>query len=67
MRGQHHQQLELDFKLGSDDSFAGTRMQKREQQGREVDSLFDEYRYWVKQTLELDSRAHLVVTAVLIS
>lgn len=67
LRGQHHQQLELDFKLGSDDSFAGTRMQKREQQGREVDALFDEYRYWVKQTLELDSRAHLVVTAVLIS
>lgn len=66
LRGQHHDQLQLDFKVNQDDSFAKARAQKRLQAAREVDVLFDEYNRWVSQTLELDSRAHLAVAAVLI-
>ncbi|MBI5041878.1 MAG: DEAD/DEAH box helicase [Gammaproteobacteria bacterium] len=65
LRGQHHQQLELDFKA-SDDTLGKTRTTKQEQRAREIDTLFDEYKHWIGQTLELDSRAHLGVAAVLV-
>ncbi len=67
LRGQHHQQLELDFKVDGGDPLAKARAHKYDQRAREIDALFDEYKRWVSQTLELDSRAHLTVAAVLIS
>lgn len=67
LRGQHHQQLTLDFKIDGDEPLAKARAQKQAQHAREIDALFDEYKRWVSQTLELDSRAHLTVAAVLIS
>lgn len=66
LRSQHHQQLDLDFKIGADDPLAKARAQKHDQRAREIDALFDEYKRWVSQTLELDERAHLTVAAVLI-
>lgn len=66
LRGQHLQQLELDFKSGGD-AFAKTRAQKQALRAREIDVLFDQYKRWVSLTLELDSRAHMTVAAVLIS
>ena len=66
LRGQHHQQLALDLKIG-DDAFAKARIRQQELHAREIDTLFDEYKRWISQTLELDSRAHLNVAAVLIA
>ena len=66
LRGQHHQQLALDFKVG-DDALASARARQQELHAREIDTLFDEYKRWISQTLELDARAHLNVAAVLIA
>lgn len=67
LRGQHLQQLELDFRPGGDDPLAKARAKKHDQHAREIDKRFDDYKRWVSQTLELDARAHLTVAAVLIS
>jgi hypothetical protein len=66
LRRQHQQQLALNFKEG-EEAIAHLRAAKRDNEAREIDRLFDSYRAWVSQTLELDSRAHLTVAAVLIS
>lgn len=66
LRGQHLEQLELDFKSGGE-PFAKMRAQKQALRAREIDVLFDQYKRWVSLTLELDSRAHMTVAAVLIS
>ncbi|MBZ0097216.1 MAG: hypothetical protein K8H75_17830, partial [Sulfuricella sp.] len=67
LRGQHHQQLELDFRAGGDFPLARSIPHKQAQRAREIDVQFDEYKRWVSLTLELDSRAHMAVAAVLIS
>jgi len=67
LRGQHLQQLELDFKAVSDTPLAKVAAHKQTQRAHEIDNLFDEYKRWVSLTLELDARAHMTVAAVLIS
>ncbi len=66
LRGQHDQQLGFDFPA-TEDATARMRQKLREQRTQELDKLFTEYKSWVTQTLELDSRAHLTVMAVLTS
>jgi superfamily II DNA or RNA helicase len=66
LRRQHQHQLALNFKEGAD-ALAHLRVAKRDNEAREIDRLFDSYRVWVSQTLELDSRAHLTVAGVVIS
>jgi hypothetical protein len=66
LRGQHREQLALNFREG-EDPLAHLRAAKRDNEAREIDLLFDNYRAWVSRTLELDSRAHLTVAAVLVS
>jgi hypothetical protein len=39
---------------------------KRETKALEIEQLFEGYQKWVRQTLELDERAHLTVAAVLV-
>jgi len=65
LRDRHSKQLELNFKLG-DDALAHLRAGKREQEAREIEDLFTSYQNWVRDTLELDGRAHLTVAAVLV-
>lgn len=65
LRLQHQQQLNLNLKAG-DDPLAHLREARRAGEAREIDRLFDSYRQWVSQTLELDARAHLTVAAVII-
>lgn len=67
LRGQHLQQLELDFKAVSDTPLAKAAAHKQTQRVSEIETLFNEYKRWVRVTLELDERAHLTVAAVLIS
>jgi len=67
LRGQHLQQLELDFKIVSETPLAKATAQKQTQRSHEIDTLFNEYKHWVSLTLELDARAHLTVAAVMIS
>lgn len=67
LRGQHLQQLELDFQAVSDTPLAKIAAHKQTQRVSEIDTLFNEYKRWVSVTLELDERAHLTVAAVLIS
>ena len=66
LRSLHHEQLALSFS-GGDDNFAKARERQRETKANDIDRLFKEYQTWVSQTLELDSRAHLAVAAVLVS
>lgn len=66
LRQQHQEQLSLNFKAG-EDALAKLREAKRDHEARDINQLFDSYRSWVSQTLELDSRAHLTVAAVIIS
>jgi hypothetical protein len=66
LRRQHQQQLALNFREG-EDALAHLRAAKRDHEAREIDRLFDSYRAWVSQTLELDSRAHLTVAGIVIS
>lgn len=65
LRTQHQEQLTLNFKTG-DDPLAHLRAAKRDVEAKEIDQLFNGYRQWVTQTLELDARAHLTVAAVII-
>jgi hypothetical protein len=62
----HHEQLELSL-TGGDAHFTKMRERQREAKASDIDTLFKEYQSWVSQTLELDSRAHLAVAAVLVS
>lgn len=66
LRGQHLQQIELDFQAVSDTPLAKIAAHKQTQRVSEIDTLFNEYKRWVSGTLELDKRAHLTVAAVLI-
>lgn len=65
LRGEHKRQLELNFRDG-DDALARLRAGKREQEAHDIDQLFNGYQEWVRNTLELDERAHLTVAAVVI-
>jgi hypothetical protein len=65
LRQQHQQQLQLNFKAG-EDALAKLREARRDNEARDIDTLFNDYRSWVSQTLELDGRAHLTVAAVII-
>lgn len=67
LRGQHLHQLELDFQDVSDTPLAKAAAHKKTQRVSEIETLFNEYKRWVRVTLELDERAHLTVAAVLIS
>lgn len=66
LREQHQQQLQLAFREG-DDGLAHLRLARRDAEAREVDKLFNDYRKWVSDALQLDSRAHLSVMAVFLS
>jgi superfamily II DNA or RNA helicase len=61
----HHEQLAFSFS-GGDAHFPKARERQREIKASDIDKLFTEYQTWVSQTLELDSRAHLAVAAVLV-
>jgi len=62
LRDKHLQQLELDFSRGIEQVNAARR------QRREADTadLFDHYRKWVNETLELDDRAQYTVVAAFV-
>lgn len=64
LRAQHTHQLEVEFGEGA---IASVQLGKKQKRARELDQLFGDYRRWVAETLEIDSQAHLTVTAVLIA
>ena len=66
LRRLHLEQLELIFSSG-DERLAKARERQRETKASDIEKLFTEYQTWVSQTLELDSRAHLAVAAVLVN
>lgn len=66
LRAQHKNQLELEF-AHAEDGIAAIQRSKKLQRSHELDTLFTEYRRWVTDTLEIESRAHLTVAAVLIA
>jgi superfamily II DNA or RNA helicase len=66
LRNEHERQLTLAFRDG-DHPLAHLHEAKKQQEARETDQLFDNYREWVRRTLELDARAQLTVAAVLIA
>ena len=66
LRRRHHEQLDLDFR-GGDARIAKMRERERDTKASDIDKLFTEYQTWVSQTLELDSRPHLAVAAILVS
>jgi len=66
LRRLHHEQLEL-ILGGGDERFAKARERQREAKASDIDKLFTDYQTWVSRTLELDSRAHLAVAAVLVN
>jgi superfamily II DNA or RNA helicase len=57
LRVQHKAQLELEFN-------ENRTLRLKEQKSRDLDSLFNRYKKWISETLEVDSRAHLTVVAV---
>jgi hypothetical protein len=63
LRGQHRQQLEMEFAAQA--TTGGIAANRREQRTRELDKLFTEYQRWVRETLEIEPQAHLTVAAVL--
>jgi superfamily II DNA or RNA helicase len=65
LRAQHKKQLEIEFGDG-EGTIAAIQLSKKQKRSRELDQLFNDYRRWVAETLEIDSQAHLTVTAVLI-
>jgi hypothetical protein len=60
LRSQHRQQLELEFN-------ENRTLRNKEQRLRDLDVLFRNYEQWISDTLEIDSRAHLTVAAVVTS
>lgn len=66
LRAQHKDQLELEF-AHVGDGIAAIQRSKKQQRSHELDTLFSEYRRWITATLEIESRAHLTVAAVLIA
>jgi ERCC4-related helicase len=70
LKAAHQRQLRLAYERGSDEQipagFARTRELQRETKALEIEQLFEGYQKWVRQTLELDERAHLTVAAVLV-
>ena len=64
LRAQHARQLELEFHA-DDGTLAPGLARQKEQRGRELDDLFNNYQSWIRDTLETDSRPHLSVAAVL--
>ncbi|MBK9664625.1 MAG: DEAD/DEAH box helicase [Gammaproteobacteria bacterium] len=67
LRDQHHQQLELQLGGEASVGLAAANEARRQGKAREVDVLFDSYRRWASDTLELDPRAHLTVCAVFVA
>jgi superfamily II DNA or RNA helicase len=65
LREAHLLQLELVFREG-DDAASTMRRNKRVQEALSTEKLFQDYRDWVRKTLELDARAQLTVAAAFI-
>jgi len=63
LRGQHRQQLELEF--AAQVATGGLAGSRRDQRTRELDALFNTYQHWIRDTLEIEPQAHLTVAAVL--
>ena len=63
---QHRQQLELELEDG-DKAPAPIHLRKKEQRERELTDLFEKYKRWVHETLDVDSRSHLTIAAVMIT
>lgn len=63
LRDRHAAQIELDF-AQTPDALAQGRKKRRE---AETDDLFEQYRQWARQTLELDDRAQFTVLALLVA
>jgi hypothetical protein len=66
LRIQHKSQLELEF-AQADNGIAAIQRTIKQNRSHELDTLFNEYRRWTTETLEIESRAHLTVAAVVIS
>jgi hypothetical protein len=66
LRSQHKNQLELEFAQAGD-GIAAIQQNKKQQRSHDLDKLFSDRRRWIADTLEIDSRAHLIVAAVLIA
>jgi superfamily II DNA or RNA helicase len=70
LKAAHQRQLRLAYERSNEEQiptgFARARELKRETKALEIEQLFEGYQKWVRQTLELDERAHLTVAAVLV-
>jgi hypothetical protein len=63
LKGKHIEQLEFDFSRGVDHLSA----ERKKKKSTETRDLFDNYKKWVHQTLELDDRVQFTVVAALVT
>ena len=61
LRNRRQAQLELDF----GDDLSSISINRRENQRREIDRLFDEYLEWIQETMTTEDKPYLRVAAVL--
>ncbi len=61
LRNRRHAQLELDF--GGE--LSSVRQNRRDNQRREIDTLFDEYLEWIQETMTTEDKPYLRIAAVL--
>ena len=54
-------QLELDF----GEQLSPLRQNRRDNQRREIDTLFNEYKKWIKETMTTEDKPYLRIAAVL--
>ena len=61
LRKRRHVQLELDF----GEQLSPLRQNRRDNQRREIDTLFNEYKKWIKETMTTEDKPYLRIAAVL--
>lgn len=62
---QRQQQL-LDLKFPEDGQLAGVRLNQKQKKRRSIEKTFDEWKRWVKDTMETEDQPYLRVAAVFI-
>ena len=62
---QRQQQL-LDLKFPEDGQLAGVRLNRKQKKRRSIEKTFDEWKRWVKDTMETEDQPYLRVAAVFI-
>ena len=62
LKGKHEEQLEFRFATRQPEALI---LSRKQQEAREIDQIFNEYREWMEKTLAIEDRPHITVAAVL--